>query len=73
MIENGSNVQIVTMEEIQAAIPHRLPGYYEECLRRGQLDATGKIFTFTKQDFREIRESFNPKTGGNFIRFGCCG
>jgi hypothetical protein len=45
----------------------------QECLRRGQLDSTGTIVTFTLRDWQEIRQQFNPHGGVQILTPGCCG
>ena len=73
MITDPKNVKIATLAELRAAAPRRLPGYLDECLRRGQLDDAAQTVTFTVRDFNEIRHQYNPRTGATLIAPGCCG
>jgi hypothetical protein len=67
-----------TVGQLRRGAGRRLPGYIEECLRRGQIDPAHQIITdetpisFTMPDFRELRKNFNPKTGIQTLTPGCC-
>ena len=63
---------IVPLATLHARVPKRLPGYLEECLRRGQIDASHSLITFTRRDFMEIRRAFNPNSSQPHSK-GCCG
>jgi len=68
-----------TIGSLRRKAPKRLPGYLEECLKRGQIPEGVNIITdetpitFTDADFQDIRRQFNPKHGGTrILRAGCC-
>jgi hypothetical protein len=71
--------RIFRVGQLRAGAPRRLPGYMQECLKRGQIDPSIKIIndqtliSFTERDFQEIRQQFNPKTGVQHLKPGCCG
>lgn len=60
------------LNELRAGVTRRLPGYIEECLKRGKMDESRQTLTFTERDFLEIRKKFNPKTGTAKIIPACC-
>ena len=68
-----------TVGELRVAAPSRLPGYLEECLRRGQISGDAAVITdateisFTEADYRQIRKEFNPHSGAQLLAPGCCG
>ena len=73
MIQESKNFKVCPLDKLHKRASKRLPGYVEECLRRGQFDPGTQTVTLTLRDFNEIRKMFNPKTGVQSIAPGCCG
>jgi hypothetical protein len=72
VIVDPKTVRVRPLESLRKTALKRLPGYMEECLRRGQLDMVTQTVTFTIKNFNEIRQQYNPKTGVQIIMPGCC-
>jgi hypothetical protein len=68
---------VCRLDGLRARAGQRLPGYLEECLRRGHLDGGTQTVTFTMGDWIALRQMFNKslKTGTAQIISprGCCG
>jgi hypothetical protein len=60
------------VEKLRKAAPMRQAGYMEACLRRGQLSADGKMITFARMDYLELRRLFNPQKITTPDPPGCC-
>jgi hypothetical protein len=72
-VQPPGEFKICPLEKLRRAAPKRLPGYVEECLRRGRFDSGAQTVTLTMRDFMEIRAQFNLKTGRpQKIAPGCC-
>lgn len=58
-------MKTVRWQDIEAAIPKRLPGYLEAVLELGRRD--GNFVHFTARDWRSIRERFTPPLSAELI------
>ena len=68
---NPAKPIVLSIQSLLADAPSRLPGYFEECLRRGQQD--GDALFLTPSDWQYIRNNFNPAKANTPPAKGCCG